>query len=139
MRPAAADTSSAERTPSVRWRRQQWHPRSGIGHRRQRCNCRAGRFGDNLSISVGSGAIAAISGPISENGGSHSLTLSGSGTLILSGSNDYSGGNTVTGGTLNVNSAQALPTTGMLVVGRNGRVVLGNITGAAEKWSRRHR
>jgi autotransporter-associated beta strand protein len=89
-------------------------------------------LGDNLSISVGSGAIAAISGPISENGGSHSLTLSGSGTLILSGSNDYSGGTTVTGGTLNVNSAQALPTTGMLVVGRNGRVVLGNITGAAE-------
>jgi autotransporter-associated beta strand protein len=69
---------------------------------------------------------ATIATPIS--GGA--LAESGSGSLVVAGSSDYSGGTTVEG-TLSVSSAQALPSGGMLVVGRSGRVVLGNSLGGA--------
>ncbi len=60
------------------------------------------------------------------------LTLSGSGRLILSGSNTYSGGTTVSGGTLELTSAAALASTGNLLVASGGNAVLdNNLTGAA--------
>jgi autotransporter-associated beta strand protein len=89
-------------------------------------------LGSNLNVTTAVGSKLAISGPVTQVNAGTSLSLSGSGTLVLSGSDSYSGGTTVNSGTLDVNSAQALPTTGVVVVGRNGRVVLGNITGAAE-------
>ena len=62
-------------------------------------------------IAPASGTQLTISGDISETGGSQSLTLSDAGTLILSGSNSYSGGTVVTAGTLIVNnSAPPCPT-----------------------------
>jgi autotransporter-associated beta strand protein len=89
-------------------------------------------LGSNLNVTTAGGSKLTISGPVTQINAGTSLGLSGSGTLLLSGSDSYSGGTTVSSGTLDVNSAQALPTAGLLVVGRNGRVVLGNITGAAE-------
>jgi autotransporter-associated beta strand protein len=89
-------------------------------------------LGSNLNVTTAVGSKLAISGPVTQVNTGTSLNLGGSGTLVLSGSDSYSGGTTVNSGTLDVNSAQALPRSGMLVVGRSGRVVLGNITGAAE-------
>jgi len=54
-----------------------------------------------LSVSPASGATLDISGPISQSSVS-ALTLSGAGELILSGSNSYSGGTTISGGTLQI-------------------------------------
>jgi autotransporter-associated beta strand protein len=99
-----------------------------------------GASGEGLSspsISVSAGALLAFnqadtltySGSISGAGG---FEKSGAGLLVLSGTSSYSGGTTVDCGTLDVTGAAALPGSGVLVVGRNGRVVLGNITGAAE-------
>jgi autotransporter-associated beta strand protein len=89
-------------------------------------------LGSNLNVTTVAGSKLAISGPVTQINAGTSLNLSGSGTLVLSGSDSYSGGTTVNSGTLDVNSAQALPTSGVVVVGRSGRVVLGNIVGAAE-------
>ena len=50
---------------------------------------------DNLTVNVG-GQLS-ISGPISESGGSRSLTKSGLGYLTLGGNNTYTGDTTVTG------------------------------------------
>ena len=54
------------------------------------------------------------------------LAVAGGGQLVLSGTNVYTGGTTVSSGTLSVAAASALPSAGVLVVGRSGRVVLGN-------------
>jgi autotransporter-associated beta strand protein len=83
------------------------------------------------TVTVASGTSLVISGAIGQSGGSEGLSLSGGGTLTVSGDNSYSGGTTVANGTLSVSSAQALPSAGVLVVGRSGRVVLGNTVGSA--------
>jgi autotransporter-associated beta strand protein len=88
-------------------------------------------LGSNLSVAASPNSVLTIAGSIEETG-NQSLSVSGGGELILSGTNSYTGGTTVNGGTLSVASAQALPTSGVLVVGRSGRVVLGNILGASE-------
>ncbi|MZR14262.1 deoxyuridine 5'-triphosphate nucleotidohydrolase Dut, partial [Maritimibacter sp. DP07] len=61
--------------------------------------------GNGGTVSVASGNSAAMSGVLADDGATGgSFTKSGDGTLILSGSNTYSGGTTVTGGTLSVSS-----------------------------------
>jgi autotransporter-associated beta strand protein len=50
-----------------------------------------------------------ISGNIGESGGSFSLTKVGTGEIVLSGSNSYSGGTVVSAGSLQLGSATALP------------------------------
>ena len=86
-----------------------------------------------VTVSMTGGST--IYGGAISGSGNHTLALvlSGSGALTLSGTNSYSGGTTVTSGTLNISSEQALPSAGVLVVGRSGRVVLGNThaTGAS--------
>ena len=74
-------------------------------------------------IAPASGTQLTISGDISETGGSQSLTLSDAGTLILSGSNSYSGGTVVTAGTLIVNNSAALPDGTSLTVGAGGTFI----------------
>jgi autotransporter-associated beta strand protein len=61
------------------------------------------------SIQVDSGLTAAVSADI---GGTSGLTMTGSGTLILSGTNNYTGLTTVSQGALNIQSDQALGGTG---------------------------
>jgi T5SS/PEP-CTERM-associated repeat protein/autotransporter-associated beta strand protein len=53
---------------------------------------------------------ATQSGTISESGGSYAITKTGSGTLILSGTNTYSGGTTIKSGILTAQSDDALGT-----------------------------
>ena len=79
----------------------------------------------NADISLATGTELAIPGDIGEtpvNSG-RSLTLSGPGTLILSGSNSYTGGTIVEAGTLEVTGAFALPAGGNLTVGAGGVLI----------------
>ena len=79
---------------------------------------------DNLTANVG-GQLS-ISGPISESGGSRSLTKSGLGYLTLGGNNTYTGDTTVTG-RLTVAANNALGTTaGATIVSTGGQVRLNN-------------
>jgi autotransporter-associated beta strand protein len=75
--------------------------------------------GGNLDIAASGSSVLAISGNISDDGGQRSLTLSGDGTgqLVLSGSNTYSGGTFVDAGTLILDSAASLADGSSLTVG----------------------
>ena len=61
-------------------------------------------------LEVDNSDSATQSGNISENGGSEAVTKLGSGTLILTGSNSYTGGTSLQAGTLQAGSATALGT-----------------------------
>lgn len=62
------------------------------------------RLGDNTVITNSGTGLFTVSGIISENGGSRSLTHSGTGTTVLSRANTYTGATTISGGTLSVSS-----------------------------------
>ncbi len=66
---------------------------------------------------VGSNATAIQEGIISESGGSYGLTTPGEGTLVLSGANTYSGGTSLTGGTLVATSSASLGTGSITFMG----------------------
>ncbi len=71
----------------------------------------------------------AAAGSIADNGGHHSLTMSGAGgTLVLMGTNSYSGGTIVNGGTLIAASAFALPAGSRVTVSGSGTLNLGSGT-----------
>ena len=74
----------------------------------------------DLALASGGGAIETVGGDISIAGnisGSSPLTKSGSATLILSGTNSYSGGTVVADGTLEIVSQSALLNGSALSVG----------------------
>jgi len=69
-----------------------------------------------LTTTVASGTATFV-GNVTNGAGSVALAKSGAGTLVLSGSSSYGGGTTVNGGTLNLNSDQALgATTGPVAI-----------------------
>jgi autotransporter-associated beta strand protein len=76
---------------------------------------------DNLTVG-GSGTLAfGQSSGITDNGSGYALTLNApGGTLILSGSDSYGGGTTVTAGTLIATSSASLPAGSALTVGAGG-------------------
>ena len=57
-----------------------------------------------------------IAGSIDQNGGSLGVTKTGSGTLVLSGTNTYSGGTTVLAGILQLTNSNALASGSSLTV-----------------------
>ena len=65
-------------------------------------------LGNNVNVTAAGGSGLTISGAIGQSGGSQALILSGSGSLTLSGNNNYGGGTTVNGGTLFVTASSAL-------------------------------
>ena len=67
---------------------------------------------------------------IGEIDGSQSLTLSGDGELILSGTDTYTGGTIISGGTLDFASGRALPS-GLVTITGSGWLELG---GRALAW-----
>lgn len=67
----------------------------------------------NTVFSAAASTTLTMTGPIDGDG---SLTMTGGGGLFLSGSNDYSGGTSVSSGTLIVASPSALPVNSALVV-----------------------
>jgi autotransporter-associated beta strand protein len=71
----------------------------------------------NLDVSSSANGVLTISGAISESGGSCSLTFSGPGELVLSGSNIYSGGTIVSGGSMVIANNDSLADGTDLTVG----------------------
>ena len=61
-------------------------------------------LGSNLSVAATPGSTLTVSGPISETNAGTTLSVSGGGTLVLSGSNTYTGATTVNAGTLQIGS-----------------------------------
>jgi fibronectin-binding autotransporter adhesin len=100
----------------------------------------AGTLTGNRIVTLNSDVT--YSGNIGESGGSFGITKNGTGTLILSGNNGYSGGTTANDGLLRVKSSSALgSSSGSLTVNAgtaNGAIVdlsgnsigVGNLTGS---------
>ena len=74
-------------------------------------------------ITTISGDIADNAGSVSGAGGQGALVIQGAGTVVLSGDNNYSGGTTIKGGVLELNSAHA-PGTGTITFATNGGATL---------------
>ena len=83
----------------------------------------------NLAVSTPAGDSLELSGDVS--GDAASLTLGGGGQLILSGSNDYTGGTTVNAGTLYVSNSAGLPDGTNLAVGAGGTFIFEPLAAAA--------
>ena len=83
-------------------------------------------FGSAEAMVTVNGSIATISAPITGSGG---LTKSGIGTLVLSGTNSFTGKTTVSAGTLSIASTNSLPswaTAGGFGVARVAVLTVGN-------------
>ncbi|HZZ71126.1 MAG TPA: autotransporter-associated beta strand repeat-containing protein, partial [Pirellulales bacterium] len=70
----------------------------------------------NVAINAALNSTLTISGPISEAASGKSLSVAGSGTVVLSATNSYTGGTNINGGTLNIVGG-ALGTTGNVSFG----------------------
>ena len=88
-------------------------------------------LGSNLTVTATTGSELTVSGPISQGSPGKSVTFSGGGELILSGSDSYTGGTTVSGGTLDFAAPESISTSGILSIRSGGEVVLGALAGAA--------
>jgi MYXO-CTERM domain-containing protein len=67
--------------------------------------------------------------------GSGSLVKVGGGTLTLSGSDSYTGGTTVLGGTLDIESVAALPGNSTLAIANTAEVIFATDLGSAVQLS----
>ncbi len=87
-------------------------------------------LGGNRTVTVNGVNALTIGGPIGDNGGGYGLTKAGGGTLVLAGSNTYSGATTISGGALVVdqsgNNSGALGGTAVSVNNGAALVVRGN-------------
>ena len=85
-----------------------------------------------LTLSA-TGGTTTFSGNIAGGSGlgTLSLVMSGSGVQVLAGTNTYTGGTDVTGGTLDFAGPAATPSTGIIAVEPGGYVVLGALLGAS--------
>ena len=81
---------------------------------------------DNLWITPSAGTTLEISGNVSQSSAAESLTLSGPGRLVLSGSDTYTGGTIVSAGTLEIENPEALAPGTSLVVGANAASLFGD-------------
>ena len=81
---------------------------------------RSGKIG---TVSVSSGQTGTFTGDIE---GAGALQKSGTGTMVVSGSNTYSGGTIVTAGTLKLGGSNTLPTSGDVTVASGATLDLNN-------------
>lgn len=87
---------------------------------------------------VGSSGTSAgfITGPIGETGGARGLSKAGAGTIVLSGSNTYSGTTSVLGGGLQIENAASLgasPVVDIAATGNSALLLGNNVTAGAGK------
>jgi alpha-amylase len=86
----------------------------------------------NRTFTVGNGsALTIAAGLLDASGGTSSLTKAGNGLLVLSGSNTYSGGTTVSGGMFSFANLAAQPPSGTTTVANGATLGLGVSTGSA--------
>jgi uncharacterized repeat protein (TIGR01451 family) len=78
--------------------------------------------GNSLTVSTESSTTAILDGSIS---GSGSLVKVGTGTLVITAQNAYSGGTSVLGGTLQVTSSVSIPSGSALIVGIGSDLLFG--------------
>lgn len=83
----------------------------------------------NATFNASAGTTLSL-GAVGESGGARSLTKSGTGTLVLTTADSYTGGTTASAGTLIANVAGALPNNGPLSIGAAGTVQLKQSTPA---------
>ncbi|MDR6773255.1 autotransporter domain-containing protein [Azospirillum sp. BE72] len=74
------------------------------------------------TITAGTGVTASIASSLTGSGG---LYKTGAGTLVLSGTNSFTGGSSINSGTLTLNGGAALADSGTLDVGASGTLQLG--------------
>ena len=80
----------------------------------------------SLAVSISGGGSLDISGSVSKAAGALAgLRLDGDGQLILSGTNSYRGGATISGGTLDVLNSASLPDGSALTVGSGAGLIFG--------------
>ena len=79
-------------------------------------------LGSNLDVTASAGSVLTIAQTISESSTGTSLSFGGSGVLILSGTDSYTGGTNVSSGTLAIAGGSALPSTGVVTLERQRRV-----------------
>ena len=84
----------------------------------------------SLNVTAWPGTVLTIAGSISQTNGSQSLSVSGGGGVILSGTSSYSGGTTISGAVLAIAAPSALPSSGLVTIGSGGRLVLGGGAGS---------
>jgi autotransporter-associated beta strand protein len=77
------------------------------------------------TLTVSQAATTTFSGTLQNGSGPVSLVMDGEGTLILAGSDSYSGGTTVAAGMLEITTSHALPAGSVLIVGGGGTFVFG--------------
>ena len=75
---------------------------------------------ESLAVVASAGTTLDISGAIGQSAAGAALSLGGDGTLILGGSDSFTGGTTVSGGTLIALTSAALPDGTSLTVGAGG-------------------
>src|SRR5690606_20853245 len=73
-------------------------------------------------------------GAMGETGGSRSLTVSGPGAIVLSGTSTYSGGSAALGGALFFSNASAVPSIGVLSSSADGYIGTGFNTGVQTRF-----
>ncbi len=83
----------------------------------------------NVVLAPAAGSQLNVSGNIS--GAGQSLSVDGSGTVVLSGANSYSGGTTVSTGTLVETSAASIPANTGLTIGAGGVFIFDPTSGAS--------
>ena len=85
----------------------------------------SGQSGTPTTLTIAQGTATTFGGTIRDGSNSQqvALTMSGTGMLILSGSNTYTGGTVVNAGTLIVNTSTALPDGTRLTVGAGGTFI----------------
>jgi len=77
----------------------------------------------STNMDIAAASELKIQANIGESGGIQSLTKLGLGTLVLSGTNNYSGGTVVNAGILAITSSSALPDGHRLTVGAGGTLI----------------
>lgn len=82
----------------------------------------------DTTLEVDNSDTATQQGAISESGGSFAVTKTGTGTLIVSGNNSYSGGTTISVGTLEAENNTALGTSNVTVSSGASLELTGGIT-----------